>query len=97
MGTKFKIFKHRKRDSLHLRLMGEFDDISICELIDVLKTDCSDTCNVFIHTDNIDTVSISGIGRDVFKRNLNDLTDNAVHIEFTGSSENKFVSKGNYL
>ncbi len=97
MGSKFKIFKHRKRDSLHLRLMGVFDDISICELIDVLKTDCLDTNNVFIHTDNLDNVTISGIGRDVFKRNLNDLTDNAVQIQFTGSSENKLVSEGSYF
>lgn len=97
MRSNFKIFKHRKRDSLHLRLMGNFDDISICELIDVLKTDCLETNNVFIHTDNIDHVSISGIGRDVFRRNLTHFTDNAVHIKFTGNGEHKLVSEGGYL
>lgn len=96
MGSNFKIFKHRKRGSLHLQLTGKIDDISICELIDVLKTDCLETNHVFIHMDNIDHVSISGIGRDVFRRNITNLTDNAVHIKFTGDANHNLAAECGY-
>ncbi len=92
MSAKFKISKQRQRDNLHLRLAGDFDDISICELIDVLKDNCNGTNQVFIHTDNLENVSISGIGRDVFKRNLNNFSSSSINIRFPEVSGNPFVS-----
>jgi hypothetical protein len=82
MSSKFRISKHRQSDKLHLRLAGEFDDISICELLDVLKDNCSGTSQVVIHTSNLKNVSISGIGRDVFNKNLNNFNNSSINIQF---------------
>ena len=91
MSSKFKISKQRQKDNLHLRLAGDFNDMSICELIDVLKDNCSGTNQVFIHTDNLENVSISGIGRDVFKRNLNNFSSSSINIRFPEVKGNPFA------
>lgn len=92
MGAKFRIRKHRDSDNLHLNLSGEFDDTSICDLIDVLKTDCNDKMQVFVHTNSLDHIAISGIGRDVFQRNLRQLNrGNVNRIHFiSGNDTNIF-------
>ncbi len=91
MKDKFKIFKHRHSDNLHLRLTGEFNDISVCELIDVLKDNYHEVMNVFIHTSNLNTVSASDIARDVFSRNIRSMNDNRFSIQFTGGCESQLV------
>lgn len=90
MQPKFKIFKHRQSDNLHLRLAGEFNDVSVCELIDVLKDNCNEVMKVFIHTSNLNNISTSSIGRDVFHRNINYLNNKSLRIQFTGSCEKMF-------
>ena len=97
MSSKFKIFTHRQSDSLHLRLIGDFDDISLCELIEILKDNSTDTSRVFIHTGHLNNISVSGIGRDVFKRNLSELNENAMNIQFMGSSDASNASSNVFL
>ncbi|RJP79274.1 MAG: hypothetical protein C4522_10485 [Desulfobacteraceae bacterium] len=92
MSSKFRISKQRQKDNLHLRLAGDFNDISICELLDVLKDNCIGTNQVFIHTDNLENVSISGIGRDVFRRNLRNLSSSSINIRFPEVNGNPFAS-----
>jgi len=91
MSSKFKISKHRQSDKLYLRLTGDFDDISICELLDVLKDNCSGTNQVVIQTSNLRNVSISGIGRDVFNRNINYLNNSSIAVRFTELDGNPFM------
>lgn len=93
MVGKFKIFKHRQSDNLHLRLTGEFNDVSVCELIDVLKDSCNEVIKVFIHTGSLNTVTTSDIGRDVFHKNLSDLNDNSFRIKFTGDCDTRIMPK----
>jgi hypothetical protein len=57
-----------------------------------LKDNCNGTNQVFIHTSNLENVSISGIGRDVFKRNLNKLSSSSINIRFPEMSGNLFTS-----
>ncbi len=89
MGTKFKIYKHRKSENLHLQLMGEFNDVSVCELIDVLRDNYKDVVKVFINTSSLNRISTSVIGRDVFNKNIHDLSDSSFNIQFTGGQEAK--------
>lgn len=94
MTSRFKISKVQQYDSVHLRLFGDFNDMSICELIDVLKDDCRCANNVFIHTGELRNVSVSGIGRDVFQKNLTHFLDNEVQIHFTGQKGDDFIQSG---
>ena len=53
MASNFKIFVHRNNDSLHLKLMGDFDGSSACELISVLKKSAKGVFRVIIHTNSL--------------------------------------------
>jgi hypothetical protein len=46
---------------------------------------------VFIHTGELKNVAVSGLGREVFERNLNNLEENSVHIHFTGNNGDAMV------
>lgn len=94
--AKCKISAQHQEDSLHLSLSGEFDDMSLCELIDVLKDNCNGGHRVIIHTDSLQNVSVSGIGRDVFQRNMNNFCDNAVQIQFMSRNGDKAEAFGCY-
>lgn len=94
--AKCKISTQQQADSLHLNLSGEFDDVSICELIDVLKDNCVDGHQVIIHTDSLKNVSVSGIGRDVFQRNMNTFNDNSVDIKFMSGNGDRPEAFGCY-
>ena len=94
--AKCKISTQQQEGSLHLSLSGEFDDMSICELIDVLKDNCNDGHRVIIHTDSLNNVSVSCIGRDVLQRNMNKFNDNSVHIKFMSSNGDKPEAFGCY-
>ncbi len=89
MGKKFKIFKHRQSENLHLKLTGEFNDMSVCELIDVLRDNYNDVMKVFVHTNNLNRISTSNMGRDVFNKNIKDLSDNSFNIQFCDGFESQ--------
>ena len=78
MSSKFKIMQERQNKDVHLKLAGEFNDMSICELVDILKTNCSDGCNVFIHTSSLNKVSTSDFGRDVFIKNTYNTSNHGI-------------------
>ena len=40
MASNFKISVHRNSDSLDLKLMGDFDGTSACELLNVMMEKC---------------------------------------------------------
>lgn len=97
MKTRFKIDRIEQKDGVHLTLIGEFTDVSICELIETLKDGCSTRNNVFIHTAGLQTISVSGFGRAVFQRNLNELEDSSVHIHFTGNHTDPLTPPRTYV
>ncbi|MBN1932339.1 MAG: hypothetical protein JW786_12115 [Desulfobacterales bacterium] len=89
MAANFKIFMHRNDDNLHLKLMGDFDGSSACELINVLKKSCNNVYRVIIHTSCIG--NIIPFGQDVFKKNLSNLNGLPLNILFTGEHANQIV------
>ena len=56
MAVNFRISAHRNSDSLHLRLVGDFDGTSAHELLNVLRKNRRDTSRVFIHTNSLKEV-----------------------------------------
>ena len=93
MAAKFKIFKHRQSENLHLNLSGDFTDMSVCELIDVLRDNYHNVMRVFIHTKNLDRVSTSNIGRDVFYKNLKSMNDGSFKVQFAGGYEHRLFQE----
>ncbi len=89
MGLKFKIIQQYQSNNLHLRLTGNFNDASICDLIDILKTNISS--KVIVHTDSLNNIAISSFGKDVFFKNLNKIDENLNRIQFTGISASEFI------
>lgn len=67
MASNFKIFCHQNSDSLHLRLMGEFDGSSAHKLINTLTKYHEKTGKFFIHTCALS--SIHPFGLEVFRNN----------------------------
>ena len=85
MASNFQIYSFKTRDSLHLKLAGDFDGSSAYELINTLIEHGKDFYEIFI--DINDLKSIHPFGRDVFQKNLrasNKLFRNLVFIGKNG-------------
>ncbi|MFC1811387.1 hypothetical protein ACFL03_01720 [Thermodesulfobacteriota bacterium] len=91
MASIFKIFIYRDNGSLHLKLRGDFDGSSACELINVLKAHYDRADKVVINTCGLS--SIHPFGLSVFQKNCpfkkpsHDLT-------FTGKYGNTIALQG---
>ena len=66
MATNFKISSYRNKGRLHIRLTGDFDGSSACELINALEACNGITGNVVIETCGL--LSIHPFGRGVFQK-----------------------------
>jgi hypothetical protein len=84
MASNFRISTHRNSESLHLKLVGDFDGSSAFELINVLKKNWNGAYRVFIHTECLR--DIYPFGRDTFQQNLSDLKGHPMRIFFTGEN-----------
>ena len=56
MASNFTIRITRKRKILHLKLFGDFDASSACELIDVIRQNAKDVKQIVMNTDNLNEV-----------------------------------------
>ena len=68
MASNFQIYSFKTRDSLHLKLAGDFDGSSAYELIHTLTELGKGFYEIFIDTNDLKT--IHPFGRDVFQKNL---------------------------
>jgi anti-anti-sigma regulatory factor len=68
VASNFQIYSFKTRDSLHLKLAGDFDGSSAYELINTLTEHGKGIYEIFI--DINDLKSIHPFGRDVFQKNL---------------------------
>jgi len=82
MANNFKFLSNRVTDRIRLKLYGDFDGSSACELINVLKNYRSGFNQIFIDTNNLNT--LHPFGMDVFKTNLSILDINKNKITITG-------------
>ena len=66
MASNFKIISHKNKGNVHIRLTGDFDGSSACELINVLEA-CNKTRGKIV-IDTCGLLSIHPFGRGVFHR-----------------------------
>ena len=82
MANNFKFLSERVTDKIRLKLYGDFDGSSACELINFLKACRNGSNQILIDTDNLNT--IHPFGMDVFKKNLSVLDFSTDSIIITG-------------
>ncbi len=68
MASNFQIVFFKTRDSLHLKLDGDFDGSSAYELINALRDHGAEFFQIFIDTNDLKTVH--AFGREVFQKNF---------------------------
>ena len=68
MASNFQIFSYKTKDSLHLKLSGDFDGSSAHELINKLSEHGADCYQIFIDTNDLKTIHL--FGKEVFQKNL---------------------------
>ena len=84
MASNFQISTHEKRDSLHLKLYGDFDGSSAYELLIALEH-CSRFDQIFIDTNELQT--IYPFGKDVFQKNIGPIEKKFGNLIFIGERE----------
>jgi hypothetical protein len=58
MASNFQIYSYKTRDSLHLKLNGDFDGNSAHELINILSEAASSFWEIFIDTNGLKTINL---------------------------------------
>ena len=86
MACNFRILLHQNTDSVHLKLIGDFDGSSAHELLNTIKTYSTNANKVFIHTDGLKAVH--PFGKAVFHNNFHEVTKQDVIFIFTGENGN---------
>jgi hypothetical protein len=82
MAKNFRIFLHKTQDSLHMKLMGDFDGSSAAELIHVLRNNQTPYYQVFINTRELS--AIHPFGMDVFQKQFSALQQSGPAVRFIG-------------
>jgi ABC-type transporter Mla MlaB component len=90
MANNFKFLSDGTRDKIRLKLYGDFDGSSACELINALKNHRNGSHQISIDTNGLNT--IHRFGMDVFKKNLSVLEININNIIITGKNRNYLES-----
>lgn len=83
---------HRNEDVLHIKLMGDFDELSAIQLIHALENACAVIRRVMIHTDCLKNISSSGLC--LFKERFSQLNMPSFMISFTGKNSNRMMPVG---
>ena len=89
MASNFHIFSFETRDTLHLKLAGDFDGNSAHELIDTLITHGKRFYHIFIDTNDLKT--IYPFGRDVLQKKLGPLNKQFENLIFIGINEHNIA------
>jgi hypothetical protein len=84
MADNFKFLSSHIKDIIHLKLYGDFDGSSACELINFLRNYENGSNQIFIDTNNLNT--IYPFGMDVFIKNLRALGININKIIISGKN-----------
>ena len=87
MASNFKIFPFETRDSLHLKLDGDFDGNSAHELLNTLKKHGDGFYQIYIDTEDLKT--IHPFGKEIFQKNLGAFKNQSHDIIFIGRNENE--------
>jgi anti-anti-sigma regulatory factor len=89
MASNFKLFLHETGDGIHMKMCGDFDGTSACELITEIQKHARKSNQVFIHTEDLD--NIYSFGRGVFHNNLGVLKKQSDKIVFVGKHKDSLI------
>jgi len=89
MASNFHIFSYKTKDSLHLKLEGDFDGNSAYELLETLKKYSSSFYQVFIDTNDLKT--IYPFGKEVFQKKLDTYKKQIINLIFIGENGHKIT------
>lgn len=92
MAANFKILVHRSSESLHLKLVGDFDGTSACEVIHALSEN-GGTRRIYIHTAGVKEVH--DFGRAVFQNHYPLKDNQEVQVVFTGEHASDIAPASN--
>ncbi len=82
MASTFIIFNNRTKNKLDLKLSGDFDGSSACELINTLKENSKKVAKIIVHTNSLS--SLHPFGLEVFYKKWLFLKNEPLNITFTG-------------
>lgn len=82
MASNFHMFQHRTHDTLHVKLMGDFDGSSASELIHVLKNNQFSYYQVIVNTLELDAIHPFGLA--VFQQRLSEIEASGPAVRFIG-------------
>ena len=82
MANNFRFLSDGTRERISLKLYGDFDGSFAFELLNFLKNSRNGSYQIFIDTNDLNT--LHRFGMDVFKRNISTLDINKNDIIITG-------------
>ena len=89
MESHARITVHRSSESLHLKLLGDFDDTLACELLEAVEKNSFGVHRVFVHTSSLR--NIYSYNKDSFHENLSHLNGHAMRSLFTGEHASRIA------
>ncbi|MBW1727661.1 MAG: hypothetical protein JRF31_07000 [Deltaproteobacteria bacterium] len=89
MASNFRILFHEKKDSLHLKLFGDFDGNSAHELFNAILDRGFGFYQIFIDTNELNT--IHQFGRDVLQKKLGRSNKRFNKLVFIGKNEQEMT------
>lgn len=90
MALNFQILTHKTKDSVHLKLYGDFDGTSAYELLNTLLERSANSLQIFIDTNDLKT--IYPFGKNVFQKNLGSLDKKMSYLVFIGKNKHRLTS-----
>ncbi len=90
MASNFQIYSYKTRDSLHLKLNGDFDGNSAHELINTLIKHGTGFYQIFIDTNDLKTIHSFGLA--VFQKNFYILNKKFNNLIFIGENGHKIAT-----
>ena len=90
MASNFQIYSFKTNNSLHLKLLGDFDGSSAHELIHTLTKHSKGFYEIFIDTNELN--HIHPFGREVFQKKLGALKKQFHGITFLGRNGHEFLA-----
>ena len=92
MMSDFNILVHRSGASLHLKLMGEFDQLSARKVIHTIKRNLFGISRVFLHTDGLSKLCSANPGE--LLRQIPELISGSAKVFFTGQFSPELTPMG---
>ena len=90
MSSNFQIYSLKNRESLHLKLAGDFDGSSAHELINKISEHGKGFYEIFIDTHNLK--SVHPYGREVFQKRFGALKKQFHSITFIGRNGHEILA-----